>query len=608
MLMNSFSQSSPPFSDAVRSTAVERADQSLLSSDADLIFVHTDAGNYLSFYWRDANQWGLDPGQIVGRPMRESFSPVAFAVYLERVKTVLNEAVPEQFTYAFQVSDRYFLFHLTLSPLMVPLGQPSNVAVTGRFIRICSETDALKTCKSLPDFFTTPVPSRYHKRLTQVAWNIRRTLDLDTIWQQTVNGFGKALEACQCVICPYKPGEQHLTVVAEYRNVSCSELLSTTVDISQYLPLYQALKTLNPVVFESTDLADSQHRLFSALAVATSYQDQPNALIILHPIDRARVWTNTDLEIIQELADQVGTGIAHATLFAESRDLASELQRANESLMQKHHELEEAHKEAEEASRLKSEFLANTSHELRTPLNAMIGFLKLIMDGMADDPEEQAEFIKEAHRSAVHLLAIINDILDIARIEAGKMQLDMNPVKLDDLLTDVENFTRTQAEQKGLSYEIRMPVTLDQIILYGNYQRLLQVMLNLVSNAIKFTHQGGITITSEVIQKGALEQDTDSEPKPNKPSNMVKISVADTGIGVSLENQDKLFQSFSQVDSSRTRQFGGSGLGLVISQKLVEAMGGVVNFYSLGEGLGSTVTFTVGLYQDPVMVEAQTES
>lgn len=178
------------------------------------------------------------------------------------------------------------------------------------------------------------------------------------------------------------------------------------------------------------------------------------------------------------------------------------------------------------------------------------------------------------------------------------MQLDLNPVRLDDLLSDVENFTRTQAQQKNLSFEIRTPATRDAVVVLGNYQRLLQVMLNLVGNAIKFTHQGGVTITAEVIQKKMLGQ---SQDKPGA----VKISVADTGIGVSLEKQDKLFQSFSQLDGSRTRQYGGTGLGLAISQKLVEAMGGVVNFYSMGEGLGSTVTFTVPLYQDPVMIVTQ---
>jgi signal transduction histidine kinase len=165
------------------------------------------------------------------------------------------------------------------------------------------------------------------------------------------------------------------------------------------------------------------------------------------------------------------------------------------------------------------------------------------------------------------------------------------------LLVDVENFTRPQAQQKQLSFEIRTPDTRDEVILYGDYQRLKQVMLNLVGNAIKFTHEGSITISAEVLPGKVLVQD---EEKPGS----VKISVADTGIGVSLEKQDKLFQSFSQVDGSRTRQYGGTGLGLAISQKLIETMGGIVNFFSMGEGLGSTVTFTVPLYQDPVMVTA----
>jgi len=279
---------------------------------------------------------------------------------------------------------------------------------------------------------------------------------------------------------------------------------------------------------------------------------------------------------VRELADQVGTAIAHATLYKE---------------------LELARHQAEEASRLKSEFLANTSHEIRTPLNGMLGFLKLVIEGMADSPDEQMEFIEEAYRSALHLLNIINDILDIAKIEAGKLELELGPVKLNEVFSIVENFTSTQAEQKNLSLQIQMPATTDEIILHGNYQRLLQVMLNLVGNAIKFTHEGGITISADVVPKKVMFQ---NEEHPG----MVKVRVADTGIGVSLDKQDKLFQSFSQVDGSRTRQYGGTGLGLTISQKLVEAMGGAVNFYSMGEGLGSTVTFTVPLYQQPVMVSA----
>ncbi|MGJ3245335.1 MAG: ATP-binding protein [Elainellaceae cyanobacterium] len=573
------------------------------TSEADLFYIQDRLGQYLSFQWQGALQLGLDPRELIGQSFEDSFRPVSISLYKKRVEEVLGGVIPEQFTYAFQYGDRHLLFDIVISPLIVPYGRTDRVVVTGRFLRACSQTEALQTVDCLPNLVSALNPSQYQKLLTQVAWNIRRTLDLETIWQQTVDGLGKALQACHCFIGAYKPDQSNIQVVAEYQDSSSLIHLGQTFNLEDHPPLRQAIQTLKPVVFDSGELGESQPKRYSTLAVATSHQDQPNGLIVLYQFDRSRIWSTTDLDIIQELADQVGTGIAHATLFSESRDLAIELQRANERLIHKHNELEEAHQAAEEASRLKSEFLANTSHELRTPLNAMLGFLKLIMDGMADDPEEQGEFIKEAYRSAVHLLSIINDILDIARIEAGKMQLDMNPVKLDDLLTDVENFTRTQAEQKHLSYEIRTPATLDQIILHGNYQRILQVMLNLVGNAIKFTHQGGITITAEVIQKEAL--DSDEEDAPDTPNNMVKISVADTGIGVSLEDQDKLFQSFSQVDSSRTRQFGGSGLGLVISQKLVEAMGGIVNFYSLGEGLGSTVTFTVALYQDPVMIETQ---
>jgi signal transduction histidine kinase len=320
---------------------------------------------------------------------------------------------------------------------------------------------------------------------------------------------------------------------------------------------------------------ESQHT--SVLVVSTSYQDEPNGLISLQQCDRSRQWSEAEIELVRELAEQVGTAIAHGTLYKE---------------------LELAGERAEEASRLKSEFLANTSHELRTPLNGMIGFLKLILEGMADDPEEQREFIQEAHRSALHLLDIINDILDIAKIEAGKLELELSPVRLSELVKDVEDFTHNLAEQKNLSLNIELPATHDEVILYGNYQRLLQVMLNLVGNAIKFTHEGGVTISAEVLKKKVTFKDQELP-------GMVKVRVADTGIGVSLDKQDKLFQSFNQVDGSRTRQYGGTGLGLTISQKLVETMGGVVNFYSMGEGLGSTVTFTVPLYQEPVMIASQ---
>ncbi len=335
-------------------------------------------------------------------------------------------------------------------------------------------------------------------------------------------------------------------------------------------------------------------KAYTTLTVATCYRNEPNSLLILQ-MPPGRPWHPLEVEMVKELIDQVGTAIAHAKLFEASRALANDLRRANDQLIEKNDELEEAKRYAEEASRLKSEFLANTSHELRTPLNGMIGFLKLVLDGMADDPEEQEEFIQEAHKSALHLLNLINDVLDIAKIEAGKMEISLSTVSLQELFSNVENFTRPQAEQRGLYFDMRLPATLDEIKLYGNYQRLLQVLLNLIGNAIKFTPEGGVTVTAEVKLQ-------DVEFKERQWPGHIKISVADTGIGVSLEKQDRLFQTFSQVDGERTRQYGGTGLGLAISQRLIEAMGGKVQFISMGEGLGSTVTFTALLYQEPVLV------
>ncbi|MGB3494083.1 MAG: ATP-binding protein [Elainellaceae cyanobacterium] len=567
---------------------------------ADLVFTQDEAGIYLSFYCCDSGAYGLKPEHVIGQGLESGFSPISNDTYLSRIHYVLNTQVAQQFTYPFRCRETLLLFDLAVSPILVTEDHASQVVVVGHVLREISEQEAATFISELPPLQPSILLNRYQKLLTQVAWNIRRTLDLETIWQQTVDGLGEALGADCCLICPYKPGDKIAKGVAEYRKSDEVEtLLNQVLEVSSHAYLEQAIRTARPVIF-SADSSDQEDSSKTILAITTCYQDDPTALIIIYQPAQFLVLDEREVDLIQEFADQVGTGIAHASLFAESRDLAIELQQANDSLVQKHHELEEAHKQAEEASRLKSEFLANTSHELRTPLNAMIGFLKLVLDGMADDPEEQQEFIGEAHHSAVHLLNIINDILDIARIEAGKMQLEMNPVNLEDLLTDVENFTRTQAEQKSLIYEIRMPATHDSVLLYGNYQRLLQVLLNLVWNAVKFTPKGSITITAEIEERQKVGDDETN-------TGTVKLSVADTGIGVSLEDQDKLFQSFSQVDGSRTRRFGGSGLGLVISQKLVEAMGGVVNFFSMGEGLGSTVTFTVPLYQDPVIIDLSTD-
>jgi signal transduction histidine kinase/CheY-like chemotaxis protein len=243
-------------------------------------------------------------------------------------------------------------------------------------------------------------------------------------------------------------------------------------------------------------------------------------------------------------------------------------------------ELELQTERAVQADRLKSQFLANTSHELRTPLNSIIGFLGLILDGYCNDEKEQKEFIQNAHASAKHLLSLINDVLDIAKIEAGKLELELEDVDLKALFEEVNSLSRVQAEQKKLKMSF---VCEDEFVpnVYADLGRLKQVMLNLIGNAIKFTDRGSITIRT-IVQK----------EKGN-----VLIQVEDTGMGIPPEMQEKVFEKFSQADSSTTRKQGGTGLGLTITKTLVEMMGGKIKLESPGLGKGSRVSFTMPISQ-----------
>ena len=536
---------------------------------SELVYTQEVSGRYLSFYWQEAERYGISAGESG----IETIEPADAAAYQQRVRKIIESRVPERFSCKFRYEERYFCFDLVVSPILRPDGTATTVLVMGSQLHQSEGNDlGCEAVKAIENGALNCNSQDYQKLLTKIARNIRRTLDLDTIRQQTVDGLGKALCVSRCIISLYKKSDPEVRVVAEYRQEQCPSLLGKKLLIKDDACLERALATLGTVVEEPQEECQQQSRL----VVATYYKNEPNGLISLYQCGRSG-WEAAEIELVREIAEQVGTAIAHATLYEE---------------------LKEARQQAEESSRLKSEFLANTSHELRTPLNGMIGFLKLILEEMAEDPEEQQEFIQEAYRSALHLLNIINDILDIAKIEAGKMELELGSVKLKELFDRVDDFARTQAQQKYLSLRFQLPSAHDDVIVYGNYQRLLQVMLNLVGNAIKFTHEGGVTITAEVQKKKVLFQ---NQELPG----MVVVRVADTGIGVSLEKQDRLFQKFTQVDGGLNRQYGGTGLGLTISQKLVETMGGQVNFYSMGEGLGSTVTFTVPLYQEPLIVSSK---
>ncbi|MBA3656208.1 MAG: PAS domain S-box protein [Gemmatimonadaceae bacterium] len=285
------------------------------------------------------------------------------------------------------------------------------------------------------------------------------------------------------------------------------------------------------------------------------------------------------VSVLHDLTEQVENERLYEELKKFSAELEQRISEATSDLAEQNARLQWQSKELEKASRLKSEFLASMSHELRTPINALIGYTALMLDRIYGDlTQRQEDGLRRVQAAAQHLLSLINDILDLAKIEAGKMPLHLEDAKLGDMISEITEQMEPLIRKKALEFICEVPP--GDVKMHTDKTKVKQILLNLLSNAVKFTHAGHVRIVCEVS------------------GGIVEFDVTDTGIGIREEHLEAIWEDFRQVDQSRTREFGGTGLGLSITRKLVQALGGEIAMSS-GYGKGSTFTVKLPLRTTP---------